>query len=389
MENKKINQIYKGIKYKEEDLEDSNTLSILNEKIERIEKADTVYPSANIKIDREQYSIFELKRRYDKGTIILDPDFQRDDVWKPKQRSELIESVLMGIPLPLIYLVERKDGRLSVVDGRQRLTTFFKFLNNEFRLFGLRILTEKADGKKFNELDDKFQSDLEDFQLIVQIIKPPTPDRLKFDIFDRVNRGGTSLNNQEMRNALYIGKSTQILKELSENMDFKMATGHSVKPVRMKDRYIILRFLAFYIWRKGMLVDNENRPIPYKSDMEDFLGNTMEYLNGIDDATEEYLKDIFTTSMKKAYTTFGEDAFRIPTKFNEKRRPVSMTLFESLSYFFTLVDHHEIDFLSIGELFSQDEFYKSLTSNVDSSSMVETRFSYMEILAKELKNHDY
>ena len=193
------------------DLEDAGTLGFGEN---RNNGERDVYP-AKIKIDRAQFSIFELKRRYSRGAICLDPDFQRNYVWKTKQKSELIESVLMGIPLPLIYLAETMEGNLVIVDGRQRLTTFFDYMDNKFRLDGLKILTE-LNGYLFHELDDdekmrRYAADIEDFQLVIQIIKYPTPDRVRFDIFDRVNRGGTPLNNQEMGNAFFQGNSTILL----------------------------------------------------------------------------------------------------------------------------------------------------------------------------------
>ena len=162
-----------------------------------------------------QFSIFELKRRYDRGNICLDPDFQRNEVWNTRQKSELIESVVMGIPLPLIYLAETMEGKLVIVDGRQRLTTFFRYLNNEFAISGLKIMKE-LNSCRFRDLENdekkrKYAAEIEDFQLVIQIIKYPTPDRVRFDIFDRVNRGGTPLNNQEMRNALYQGPATRML----------------------------------------------------------------------------------------------------------------------------------------------------------------------------------
>ena len=107
-------------------------------------KVQCIYPASKIKIDRVQFSIFELKRRYDRGLICLDPDFQRNFVWKQKQKSELIESVIMGIPLPLIYLAETMEGNLIIVDGRQRLTTFFHFMDNKFALNGLKILLKSV-----------------------------------------------------------------------------------------------------------------------------------------------------------------------------------------------------------------------------------------------------
>src|SRR5690606_16005748 len=132
--------------------------------------------------------------------------------------------------------------KLVVVDGRQRLTAFFQYLNEDYKLTDLRIL-KALNNKKFSDLEEKLQANLEDFQLIAQVIKPPTPDRIKFDIFDRVNRGGTPLNNQEMRNALYQGKSTKLLGSLSQKEVFKNVTNNSINSRRMKDRYLILRFI--------------------------------------------------------------------------------------------------------------------------------------------------
>lgn len=199
----------------QKDLEDYNTVDINIEAEEKEQDENTDnYPNLSIKIEQAQYSIFELKRKYDKDRICIDPDFQRNLVWTNKQKSELIESVIMQIPLPLIYLAENEDGKLVVVDGRQRLTTFFQFLDNEFRLKDLKILPQ-INGMNFNELEEshlysRYVTIIEDTQLVVQIIKYPTKDRVRFDIFDRVNRGGTPLNKQEMRNALYQGNATKL-----------------------------------------------------------------------------------------------------------------------------------------------------------------------------------
>jgi hypothetical protein len=105
---------------------------------------ESVYPMKTIKIDKGFYTIYELKRKFEKNPsqVILDSDFQRNSVWKLQQKRELIESVLMGLPLPIFYFNEDKAGRLIVIDGRQRLTTFFEFLNprNGFALDNLKIL---------------------------------------------------------------------------------------------------------------------------------------------------------------------------------------------------------------------------------------------------------
>lgn len=375
---------------KDDGVDDAGTISFHED---REEAGESVYPIVNIKIDRQQYSIFELKRRYDRGAICLNPEYQRNYVWKSKQKSELIESVIMGIPLPLIYLAETMQGALVIVDGRQRLTTFFDYLDNKFSLKGLNILPE-LNGCKFHDLEKdedrrRFASVIEDFQLIIQIIKYPTPDRVRFDIFDRVNRGGTPLNNQEMRNALYQGHSTKLLKELAEKEEFKEATGHSISPAHMKDRYIILRAIGFYFLRKGQLVKKNGEKVKYKSDIEELLGITMEQLNRMSSEGIERLEQLFCEVMECVYSTLGPDAFRIPTD-SGRRRPVSMTLFESLFYFFALLAEGESNAerekicTAVDEMLEDSVFLEALTYNVDSKIRVDDRFQVVTDKYEEL-----
>lgn len=361
----------------EQELEDYHTIEVKDELEEKLD-----YPDLKIKIDKDQYSIYEMKRKYDRGKICMDPSFQRNFVWKNKQMSELIESVIIGIPLPLIYLAESQKGDLVVVDGRQRLTTFVKFLNNEFRLNGLRILKE-INGYGFSDLEkdkrySKYATNIEDFQLVVQVIKYPTPDKVRFDIFDRVNRGGTPLNKQEMRNALYQGQSTQMLQELSEGEAFLAATGRSISPKHMKDRYIILRALCFDLYQKKKLTDAEGKNVEYRSDIEDFLGTGMEFLNRMLPTELCELKEEFERTMWHIYHIIGDNAFRIPTEY-ERRRPISMTLFEALYYLFqqfVKVDNEDIRKLQdiVKELLEDQEFLKSLQFSVDSKNHVDIRF---------------
>lgn len=358
-------------------LEDYHTIEVTDAEEEGLD-----YPNLTIKIDKDQYSIYEMKRKYDRGKICMDPSFQRNFVWGSRQMSELIESVIIGIPLPLIYLAESQNGKLVVVDGRQRLTTFIRFLNNEFKLKGLRILKD-LNGCSFKDLENneafsKYATGIEDFQLVVQIIKYPTPDKVRFDIFDRVNRGGTPLNKQEMRNALYQGKSTELLKELSESEAFQMATGKSISPKHMKDRYIILRAICFSLYQKKELKDVDGKVIEYKSDIEDFLGRGMEFLNVRTETEIEKLAEEFKRNMSYIYHVLGEDAFRIPSG-DGRRRPISMTLFEALYYLFQnfeSVDAGEEQLLRdcVAELLGDEEFLNSLESSVDSKNHVDIRF---------------
>lgn len=367
----------------------------------------TDYSIDNIKVDRAQFSIYELKRRFDRGKedensiseysgknrknqIILDSAFQREDVWTRKQRSELIESVLIGLPLPLMYFYEDRNANLIVVDGRQRLTAFFKYIDNEYPLSELKILKEIS-GKKFNELDTLLQSKLEDFQLMIQVIKPPTPDEVKFQIFDRVNRGGTALNNQEMRNALYQGNSSILLKKLSESKEFLLATDRGINPKRMKDKYIILRSISFYLLRKNMLLDENSKPIEYKGGLDDLLGRTMEFLNSQDKTFLKKLEKEFTDAMHLISKALGKDAFRL-TATEKRRSPINMNVFEVWTYLMILLSDKKISMIDLRERYNKlinDEcFIDSIGNHRDSSRKVESRYKLVEKIYKEVINND-
>ena len=373
-------------------LEDYNTVDVdVDVENEELEENINDYPNLNIKIERMLYSIYELKRMYDEKRICVDPQFQRSYVWSNKQKSELIESVIMQIPLQLIYLAENEDGSLVVIDGRQRLTTLFQFLDNKFCLKDLKILPQ-INGMKFDELIhsnlySRYVTIIEDTQLVVQIIKYPTKDRVKFDIFDRVNRGGTPLNKQEMRNALYQGNATKLLDELSKMRSFQKATGGAISPKHMKDKYIILRALCFYLLWKGNMLDKNKRKIEYHSDMEEFLGLGMKLFNKMDVNSISKIEQLFDRTMMRAYRCLGQDGFRIPSK-KKSRRPISMTLFETLFYYFacfdnSIVSDHEMK-NGVEELLQDEEYLRSLQYSVDSSVNVRKRFKKVNEKYKEI-----
>ena len=287
-----------------------------------------ISPNATVKISKEQFSIYDLKRQYDqRKKVILAPNFQRENIWNPQQQSELVESVLMGIPIPILYFFEEKDGKRQVVDGRQRLNAFFEFMENKFPLESLKILKEH-NNKYFENLEPLYQGIIEDYQLLICVIQPPTSEAIKFEIFERVNRGSTQLNSQEMRNALYQGKATILLNRLVELDCFKQATAPGIKG-RMKDKHIVLRFLSFY-----MLYENWLGDIEYKSNMNDFLANTMKFINQSSDDKVADLVHIFELSMRQTYNILGTDGFRFVKK-GLSNKPITMALFEIIAYLFT------------------------------------------------------
>lgn len=302
-----------------------------------LQEYDSIYPLSNIRIEKSRMSLYEIKRRIERKDIETAPDFQRESVWRQKQKSELIESVLMGIPIPVFYFFEKKDGKIQIVDGKQRISTFMDFMNDQFDLKQLNII-KSIRGKKFSSLEPIQQRKIEDYQIDAYIIQPPTPEQVKFNIFDRINRGGTSLNNQEMRNALYQGRSTELINKLSQEQTFKKATANSIPSKRMKDRYIILRFIGFYMYFSKINCD-----FKYEGNIDEFLSKVMVFLNGTNDTYLcGELERLFKEVMNFAHTQYGEDIFRFNNPNGSNKRPINMALFESLSYFFALcIDHNK------------------------------------------------
>ena len=360
-------------------------------------EVNEVYPNAEVRVTRAQYSTLHIKRLVeDRKELIIDPDFQRGNVWAKKQGAELVESILMGIPIPVMYLFEMRDGKKQVVDGRQRISAILDFLNDKLVLKDLKILPEYNDCK-FSDLDAKMQGIFEDSQMYFYIIQPPTPERVKYDIFDRVNRGGTRLTNQEMRNALYRGKSTRLISELSKTEEFLRATGHGISPKRKKDNYVILRTISFYLlYRKADVVLKQNgEAIEYKSDIDDFLAKMMIFIN--EKASDELIADcrtMFLRAMNNSYRIMGEDAYRFAAYEDEsgksRKRPINMPLFEMLAYIFSddcVTNNSKITRDAINKFKDTYDYQKMLMSNVDSSTNVSERFSTAKKLLEQIK-HD-
>ena len=340
------------------------------------------YLPSSIRIDNNQYSVFEIKRKYDKKIIDLASNFQRLDVWNDIKRSELIESVLMGLPIPIFYFNEGQSGELIVVDGKQRLTSFIKFLNNEFSLESLKILS-RYNGLRFKDLDPLLQSRIEDYQIQSYVILPPTDETVKFHIFDRVNRPGTQLNKQEIRNALYNGKITELLKEIAESALFREATSNKfVKDNRMSDRYIILRYLAFEYY-----FEVKNNGFEF-IDIDTLLGTAMTFFNRLSDEELKNYHQKVIKGLENAKYYLKELAFI--NQSNKTNSPINMNIFETQMYYFSRVEKvsEQREFVAriMSDLFNNNDFLDSIGSYRDGKNKIEARFNMMKQLLEE--NYD-
>ena len=233
------------------------------------------YPLDAVFVRTDQRTAGEVVKRIRLKRYDLNPDFQRDFVWPIEKQSRLIESCIMRIPLPVFYVAEAPDGRIIVVDGLQRLSTFDRYLNDEFKLAFSKSedgTTHPLEGKRFKNLDLKLQERIEDTQLTLYILDSKAPERAKLDIFERVN-SGEPLTRQQMRNCLYNGPATVWLKDAQRVRRFRGGDWGITRRVWVRDREALNRFCAFSIigWTE------------YKSgDMDSFLAEALKRMNRMD-----------------------------------------------------------------------------------------------------------
>lgn len=338
-----------------------------------------------IRIHTKHYSLRQTVDMIAEDEIDLAPDFQRQYVWADWQRWGLIESLLLGIPLPSFYFNEDTQGRLQVVDGVQRLTTIFRFVHE--KSFALKKLTylHALEGMSFDELDGVFKRRLNGSQFVAHVIDPQTPYRVKFDIFRRINTGGTPLSAQEIRHCMSGERSRDFLRTLVAADAFAKATGGSLKNhPRMADREIALRFIAFQL----LTVDEYARYGSY----DEFLGEVVAQIDeGLSDAELNALREWFVKGMRHAFLVFGEHTFRKWPQGTERRNPINRALVETWGN--VLAEFDEADIVAAKDvlvdrartLMTTDyEFINAIGGSTGDVANVRARFSKVREIAEEV-----
>jgi hypothetical protein len=326
------------------------------------------YPIDTLLIRNENRTVHDVLRRIEKETFIMNPDFQRDFIWPEDKQSKLIESVLMRIPLPVFYLAEDEQGRMVVVDGLQRLSTFRSFVNNELRL----KLPDQVElnKKRFTDLSPKMQNRVEDCNLILYVIDAKVPERARLDIFERVN-GGIPLTRQQMRNCLYMGQATQFLRHEASTPLFKRSTGGSLRTSTMRDREFVNRFCAFQL----LTVDE------YRGDMDDFLAEGLKRMNRLPLNELKKLSAQFRTSLSNNLTAFGRHAFRKHSREKEGRSVINASLWDVMSTGLSRYSEHIVEARKANlrsafyRLMDDEDFIKAITYSVNDMKKVRHRFS--------------
>jgi hypothetical protein len=335
------------------------------------------YPIDTLLIRNENRTVHDVLRRIEKGSFVMNPDFQRDFIWAEDKQSKLIESVLMRIPLPVFYLAEDDLGRMVVVDGLQRLSTFRRFVINELLL---KLPDQKElNNKRFQDLSPKLQNRIEDCNLILYIIDAKVPERARLDIFERVN-SGVPLTRQQMRNSLYMGAATRFLKEETITDVFLKATGRSLNRLTMRDREFVNRFCAFKI----LTLDE------YRGDMDDFLAKGLTKMNDLGTKALQKLSAQFRDSLRNNFLVFGKHAFRKHLKRQDIRSVLNASLWDVMSTGLSRYPEHLVEARqkklreAFYTLMVNDEFVKSITYSVNDVKKVRYRFAVAEEMFKEV-----
>ena len=249
--------------------------------------------------------IESLYGKYKRGKLILDPDFQRRFVWDKVKASRLIESALLNVPLPIIYLAEESDGKESVIDGQQRLTSFFSFIDGRlpngevFRLTKLNVFSE-LEKKTYKDLDEELQDRIRYHQIRAITILHNSDPALRFEIFERLNRGAVPLNDMELRNCVYAGNYMTVLKEMAKEPDFMELMGFKMQSQRMQDVDLALRFAAFY----------HSTYLKYKGPMKNFLNQDIHNYRHITKEEADKLKYTFKNGLQIVKSLLGSHAFK-------------------------------------------------------------------------------
>ena len=259
----------------------------------------------NVYTDKGDPEIESLYGKYKRGKLKIQPDFQRKFVWDPGKSSKLMESAFLDIPLPVIYLYEDDNGIEYVIDGQQRLTAFFSYIDGkfpdgrDFKLSGLKVFKELK-GIFFKDLDEQLQAKIRYCKIRTITFRRESNPDLKFEVFERLNTGAVSLNDQELRNCIYRGSYNKLLKELSKNKDFMYLLRLKRPNKRMRDIELVLRFAAFYHFTY----------LKYKPPMKKFLNNDMEEYQNITNEKTIELKNSFKNTVSIIKSLLDLHAFK-------------------------------------------------------------------------------
>ena len=295
---------------------EANDLDLaVDEEVQTEEEAFVIYDIASYPAD---YTLQVLDQMWRNDDIRV-PVFQRKFVWTIRQSSLLIESLLMGLPVPQAFFFVEQDGRNLVIDGLQRIMSivyfFYGFFGEEtyqgkkmvFRLTGLSAKSPYAN-KTYKELSESDQRKLRGSVLRVINVKqlgPKDDDTSAYHIFERLNTGGTPLTSQEIRNCVYHGDLVDLLSSLNEDENWRKILGRNVLDKHQKDVELLLRVLAF-----------STRANAYEKPMKEFLNRTMSHFRNAQAPEIDAFKERFPAVCARIVESLGDKPFNPRGRLN-------------------------------------------------------------------------
>lgn len=340
----------------------------------------------DIEIETPPYTIGYLIDRMEHGEINMNTDFQREgNLWTEEKQSRLIESILLGLPLPAFYF-DTTNPQWDIIDGLQRCCSIENFcVKKTLKLKGLEFLAKKEgkpylDRLGFDDLDRTLQRSIITRPITVNLIKKAHKS-IRFILFKRLNTGGLELTGQEIRNAVYQGIPSETMKNLAKLKQFSKATGGKIPKNRMQDRDFISRFIAFY------LIDYSK----YQPGLDDFINSSMELLEKTD---VHKMETDFVNALDLSVKVFSEDAFRKRTARGDRRRPINKAYFEVITVTFAKLTVEEKNQVlqnkrllcdNLIALMNSDRYSNALSGGTGTRDSVNIRFSWFkQVLQKSM-----
>jgi len=340
-----------------------------------------------IEIETPPYTIGYLIDRIEHNEINMNTDFQREgNLWSPEKQSRLIESVLLGLPLPAFYF-DTMNKQWDIIDGLQRCCSIENFcVKKSLRLIGLEFLREKEgrpylEGLGFDDLDRTLQRSIITRPITVNLIKKANR-KVRFILFKRLNTGGLELTPPEIRNAIYQGEAADAIKKFAKFDEFLKATDRRIPTQRMQDRDFVSRFIGFY------LIDYTQ----YTPGLDDFINSSMDLLEKVN---KQELEKKFKNSLQLAIDIFNNDAFRKRTDNIHGRRPINKAYFEVITVSFSKLSTDEENLIRLNkdlfrenliELMNSSRYSNSLSGGTGTKDSVTIRFSWFQQVLKKSIN---
>jgi Protein of unknown function DUF262 len=376
-----------------EEYDGNQSLNVEAETGETFHDIDRPWNPESIRVSTKTFSLRNMLDAIVENSLDLAPEFQRLRVWSNTQKAQLIESILLQIPLPAFYFAEDKDGTLRVVDGVQRLSTVDDFVRGGadnkggFALSGLEYIANVV-GLRFADLPPLWRRRIYNTQIVAHVIDPSTPPPVMYDIFRRINTGGTPLNAQEIRHCISKPRSRAFLKHLTALPEFDTATGGLLKNSRrMIDREVALRFCAFWL----------SDPLSYEyNTIDEFLWAATEEIDDLNETSDEKLESLqeaFERGLRNAFAIFGRHAYRKWPEYDDHLKPFNRALFESWTVELARVREGMPDEIRRGirdgarvRMTGDLDYIASITASTGAPSRVQTRFRIAREVIEEVAN---